>query len=184
VVEKVPFEKTIQHVVLSGTPKEAARALADYERKCAATALMKKYGMMQRATVFNFHATPANEKARSHNNPPHKFSIGSEPFADALSSEILFLPKGRNYYVDVPATYHPVAPDLLEGRKKRLEQVQGEFTSFGRATRNLHPKYFLEVNKLGAPEQEKYMDPAITMKIANEIHQILEKGKRTNKRKP
>lgn len=182
VVEKVPYKETIQAKLLAGTPKEAAKAILDYEKNQDASPLIQRYEKKHNAPVFSFHTSHLQTMGKSEDLPPERFNTQITD-ADVLDCEIGFLPKGKSFYVEVPAVYHPISNDTKNKRKIQFERVWNEYVRLKKEHAfNLHEDYHLKITKLGKDDQQKYLNPIITNKIACAIHEIIE-NKKTGKPK-
>jgi len=182
VVEKVPYKDTIQAKLLAGTPKEAANAILEYEKNQQNAPLIQRYEKKHRAPVFSFHTSHLKAMGKSEDLSPEAYKTKITE-SGILDCEIGFLPEGKSFYVEVPAIYHPIANDTKSQRERQFEQVWDEYARLKKEyTLNLHEDYHLKNTKLRKEEQQKYLDPIITNKIACTIHEIVE-NKKTDKPK-
>ena len=180
VVEKVPFKDTLHGRFLAGTPRQAAEAFAhEHARNMSNDPLIGEYERKHGATVFSFHTTACNEWGEPSDTPPEKFKVwvaGEKDGDRPGSDEIQFYPSNGSYYVELPAVYHLV-PEVQD-RIRRLNEVTTELIElvgpyrYHRMTEH-DPGRHLFVSKIKRPEQKKYLDPAITKKIAHAIDGII-----------
>jgi hypothetical protein len=180
VIEKVPFTDTIHGKLLAGTPRQAAEAFAqEHVRNLSNRRLIAEYEKKHGAPVFSFHTTPCDAWGEPSNTPPEKFNVwvGSDEGDDRhCSDEIQFYRRNNNYYVELPAVYHEISG--IQNRRKRLNEVTNELIGLVGPYRyhqmaEHSPIYHLLVSKIRRPEQKKYLDPAITEKIAAAIDELI-----------
>ncbi|MFA5246750.1 MAG: hypothetical protein WC408_02545 [Candidatus Micrarchaeia archaeon] len=170
-VEKIPVDKTNYGAARKGTPKQAAKALKKIAQDNATSAMLRKLAKKHNAIAFSFHASTPQALGNSDETHPKQFNVGFASNNQAegwLEHEICFLQSRGNYYVEIPAIFHPISSDLFDGMVDRVGAIKKESRSPA-VMAQLRDSYQLFVNKTGALEQQKYLDPEITKLIAETI---------------
>jgi len=176
-MEKIPVAETNYGVVKNKSPR-AAIVAALWGLKSAlgrAEAASKTHS----AFAFNFHSSKASAMADADTRPTKRFRVGIQPYLDFSDTELMIAHKkgDKHAVVEVPAFYEAMPENV---RKRQIEQL----TKIGKATgggigdqfmqlTELKPDYYLERTPLRHKQQQKYLDPAISEKLAKAINKMV-----------
>ncbi len=86
--------------------------------------------------------------------------------------EILLIKFGGNYYVEVPAIDHALPKQLHKKMKTKLTRIKNIANNYS-VSQKLDPDHNLTYSKIRQPEQQKFLDPEISKKIAYAIDEII-----------
>ncbi len=123
------------------------------------------------APCFNFHCTRAERMGNALTSGPANFRVGA-----TVDSEIVLeqsRKRGKqNAVVELPAFYEELPKKALRKQKVRYEFLSTLFPL------NPHSvQYYFERTPLNHPEQQKFLHPAISEKIAAAIHERITRRK-------
>ncbi len=168
VMEKIPVRKTDYGILMRESAANAREKLKklDYSSTIAA-----RYARKHKAFAFNFHASKAEAMGQSETMAPHDFRVGEQRIhykIRRLDTEIVFLPnRGKSFVIEMPGIYFDLRSRIHDKTIDKLFEIEpGDTNRF----------FELLLTKIGAmqlkhPEQQKYLRPAISEKIAAAIHE-------------
>ena len=181
VIKKIPVGKTYYGIVSKVSNAEEAAIAANKLRKLKpsierAQAFSKTYN----APVFNFHCSDRTVMGEAAKRTVSKFRIGKpDERKDKFHSEIGLHGNKRKggFVVEVPAAFMLFKNNKLAER--RFAQILTVFSSAKQQskrtamqiTSDLTIAYHTGTTPLKHPEQQKYLSPAISEKIAQAIHE-------------
>ncbi|MFA5246832.1 MAG: hypothetical protein WC408_02995 [Candidatus Micrarchaeia archaeon] len=173
VLEKTPVAKTTYGIIRDQTPRQAAKTLAEKDGKGCFDlgGSLRKYSKKHDAPVFSFHSSSPEILGYSEKNEPKKFKTG--PMGSPglwYPHEITFV--NGNYYVEVPAIDHELPKQMRNKMKTKITKVKN-IVKESSVENLLDPYHNVTYSKIRQPEQQKYLDPLITKKIADAIHEII-----------
>ncbi len=189
IIEKVSPRETNYGILktVEQPPRQIARALAELKTSAE---IAKKFEAKHKAPAFNFHASGPHQMGNAREKSPNEFQLGEvDPenhYFTGFPFELALAPYGRSYVLEMPG-----ALDDLNSKKKALAKkairkvrrsskpstlfVTGPFGYrlgvYERVLMHTRNSYHLQRMPLAAPEQQKYLHPAISEKIAAAIHE-------------
>ena len=183
IVEKIPTAETIWGALNHGTPAQSVRRLLEIPFTEDVT---NKFGIKHGCTVYNFHSSNPNVLGNSKSLESKDFRVEHYDFPDDFihNPEIdirLNSPTYAHkcYVVEVPAIKEPIPFQQSVSRNERVTEIfdtiaqTKSLTPLQRATlmARLKSFYQLETAPANLAAQKKYLDPIISMKIADAIHE-------------
>ncbi len=185
VVEKTPVGKTIYGMARAGTPKEAFETLLkDFKIK---DRISDEAATKHLAPVFNFHSSSPSVMGQAQERNPDEFNVmevkqGDHSPFNGFKGEIQFIESGQHHYVEVPGILEDLPKKSKAKQEKRIKAVRDarplDWDAIAGTDPSLADHYQLKRTPLGKSEQQKYLHPAISEKIAAAIHErITEKRK-------
>jgi len=176
ILEKNPVNKTAFGIAREGTPRQAANRLKDEILKgtFAPGAVLEKYHNKHDATVFSFHSASPEVLGKAETAEAKDFDVGplSGWWPFHYPHEILYIPFKGNYDVEVPAVDHELSAEILKKTNTRIEEIK-KIAKDRSVDEQLYWGRHTLLNKMRQPEQQKFLDPIITRKIADAIHEII-----------
>ncbi len=179
---RIPENRTHNGILANKLSKNTITRLLKLE----ATDVTKEHSEKHHAITFNFHASPANGMGRATLDHPNNFRVveGEESTLD--NAEILIEPTKGNYIIEVPAIFVPL-PKRIGDRIKKNKRKTWDLVSNAlcrepdverrRKIAHISSALVPEIPQhtkwthMKIKQQQKYLHPAISEKIAAAIHE-------------
>ena len=176
IVEKIPARKTNYGIVSHENPKQAFDRLAALKTSLE---VARDSAQKNDAFAFNFHASIPETLGQSTKKVPSEFQTGEYNLTKINESKeiMVFKKPGENWaIIELPGLQIPLRDPLFSRKKTKQEAVQRENIEHGffikdeLVDRRLEDKYHIHAMPLKHPDQQKYLLPIISEKIAAAIH--------------
>ncbi len=186
ILEKIPVRETnygiVRRVGKGVEPKRAAQELVDLEISLEKAA---KAARKHQTPAFNFHASEHTELGNASTARPEHFNVEEvnphevHRSGALIKSEILmqWLPNTNHFVIEIPAFYKYMRKAQLEKHQKQVHKVFSEILAMEETKRTRMAEldtlsdYHTRYTPLNEPEQQKFLHPAISEKIAAAIHE-------------
>ncbi len=177
IVEKIPAKETIYGMARSGTPQEAyEKLLANQEN---INRIPNKVAAKHKAAVFNFHSSPPLAMGKSEKLDPKEFRVSEIDYTDLngltkIKDEIQFIKSGKQHYIEVPGILETLPEKTRAKHEAKIQAIRNlrqlQWSIFAGIKPSLADHYQTQRTPLHVSEQQKYLHPAISEKIAAAIH--------------
>ena len=186
-LHKMPYNKSNTSILQQGTLTNLRQTAIKLKEMQGTKDKTREIALKHDSWAFNFHCSPTYAFDDAENTVPEDFQTKKSLYSDEKGERFKDIPnpaKGQiyirgderqpktNFFVEIPAVYIKNKRKLLIKVHTKLKRIIAGFME-PEARWNLKKDYHERLTPISAPEQQKYLSPAISEKIAKEINQII-----------